>query len=63
MPTILQSYKETDSYDATDRLTSANPPTGPVETFTYDPVGNRLTDATGMIIYRYDGDNRLVQVT
>ncbi len=76
---------------------SVNLPMGSLEQYSYDPVGNRLTDATasysydaanrllsktgvsytwdangnltgktdatGTITYRYDGDNRLVQVT
>ncbi len=92
-PTGTHTY----AYGATDRLTSASHPTGPVETYSYDTVGNRLTDATASYTYdaahrllsktgvsytwdangnltgktdatrtttyRYEGDNRLVQVT
>ncbi len=56
-PTGTHTY----AYDATDRLTSATHPTGPVETFTYDPVGNRLTDATAS--YSYDAAHRLLSKT
>ncbi len=56
-PTGTHTY----AYDLTDRLTSATHPSGPVETFAYDAVGNRLTDAAAS--YTYDAANRLLSKT
>lgn len=51
------------SYDAVYQLTAAthpDPTVNPNETYTYDPVGNRLTShlSTG---YTYDNNNRLLE--
>ena len=51
------------TYDALNRLTGADHPVGsslPEETFTYDPVGNRLTSHRSAA-HRYDGANRLLE--
>src|SRR5690606_30505422 len=48
-------------YDDADRLTGAAAGTY-VEAYTYDSVGNRLTDAFGRT-YGYDAQNRLTSVT
>jgi RHS repeat-associated protein len=52
------------TYDGTYQLTDA---TNPAETFTYDPVGNRLIDGneevpTQGLTYIYDYENKLIQV-
>lgn len=60
------------AYDNIYRLTQATPSSGSPETYTYDPVGNRLTKAPDMppntnatTQYSYDDENRLtgVQIT
>ncbi len=51
-------------YDNLYRLTNATYSTGDVFTYTYDAVGNRLTQTTitNTTVYTYDIANRLVNV-
>ncbi|OIO99218.1 MAG: hypothetical protein AUJ96_19760 [Armatimonadetes bacterium CG2_30_66_41] len=54
-------------YDAFGRVTTIHYPANPAQdmTFTYDPLGNRLsmTDPTGTYTYGYDSLNRVASVT
>lgn len=48
-------------YDAIDRLTEAEYPTFSAEAWTYDPLGNRITDArTGELEWEYNANNELL---
>jgi RHS repeat-associated protein len=51
-------------YDALYRLTEANYSTGDLYQYTYDAVGNRLTETTQSTVnsYQYDNANRLTSV-
>lgn len=49
------------TYDAADRLVGVAGGTQP-ESYTYDAIGNRLTDGAGRT-YAYDAQNRLLSVT
>lgn len=51
-------------YDPLYRLTEANYSTGDYYHYTYDAVGNRLTQTTQLSVtsYQYDNANRLVDV-
>jgi RHS repeat-associated protein len=51
-------------YDPLYRLTSANYSTGDLYQYTYDAVGNRLTETTQSAVnsYQYDSANRLTSV-
>ena len=49
------------AYDEIDRLTEAQYPTFSTEQWTYDPLGNRLTDAqTGDTQWQYNANNELL---
>ena len=50
-------------YDDLYRLTSWSPPGGPVTTWTYDPVGNRLSELSGgkQTLYEYDPADQLLK--
>jgi len=49
------------NYDNLDRLTTADYPTLTDETFTYDALGNRITDSnTGTTAWLYNQDNQLL---
>jgi len=52
------------TYDSLYRLTNATYSTGDVFTYTYDAVGNRLTQTTitATTVYTYDIANRLINV-
>ncbi len=58
------SGTHTYAYDDLHRLTGATHPAAsslpPVETFSYDPVGNRLAD-NAIVGYAYDDANRLIE--
>jgi YD repeat-containing protein len=67
LPTPLPGYTETTityDYDPLYRLTAADYSTGAFYHYTYDSVGNRLTQETGLgtTNYVYDNANRLSSV-
>jgi RHS repeat-associated protein len=49
-------------YDNIYQLLSAIPSSGPAETYTYDPVGNRLSSA-GVASYSYNSSNELTSTS
>jgi RHS repeat-associated protein len=61
---LLSSHTITYAYDSLYRLTNANYSTGDVFIYTYDAVGNRLTQQTltQTTVYTYDNANRLTNV-
>ena len=61
---VMASVTINDAYDPLYRLTAANYSTGQVYTYTYDAVGNRLSDGgpAGAKVYSYDDANRLTTV-
>jgi RHS repeat-associated protein len=61
---LLSSHTITYAYDSLYRVTNANYSTGSVFTYTYDEVGNRLTQTTltNTTVYTYDNANRLTNV-
>lgn len=48
------------TYDKLNRLLTATHPVMPMESFTYDPVGNRLTVSGGVVTWQYDFADRLL---
>jgi YD repeat-containing protein len=62
--TMPRARTITYSYDPLNRLTAADYTDGTYLHYTYDPVGNRLSEETvsGKTCYRYDDANRLERV-
>jgi len=50
------------SYNSLDRLTQADNPTLPSEVYTYDSVGNRMTDNRKLGTWSYNTDNQLTTI-
>lgn len=48
------------TYDKLNRLLTATHPVMPMESYTYDPVGNRLTVSGGVVTWQYDVADRLL---
>jgi len=63
-PEVITTTTITYDYDALYRLTAADYSSGELFYYTYDAVGNRLTEATaaGTDSYSYDSANRLTSL-